>query len=139
MDFCITCKNKKTDLRHDSQVNYRAWTCQKYSKLQDFYEFVPRNDKTGVSVINLIANYSKKKLPNNVDSDSIDHINKLKWRILLTTLVGQDRHCCSHISFITYSRTINSSVDEIRERYRLNHAIAIRAACQAVVCGTTCL
>jgi len=45
-----------------------------------------------------------------VDSDSIDHINKLKWRILLTTLVGQDRHCCSHISFITYSRTRNSSV-----------------------------
>jgi len=33
--------------------------------------------------------------------------------------------------------TRNLSVDEIGERYRSNHAIAV--ACQAVVCGTMCL
>jgi len=31
--------------------------------------------------------------------------------------------------------TANSSVDEIGERYRLNHAIVVQAACQAVACG----
>ena len=35
-------------------------------------------------------------------------------------------------------RTRNS-VDEIGERYRLNHAIIVQAAFQAVVCGTMCL
>ena len=35
----------------------------------------------------------------------------------------------------------NLLVDEIGERYRLNHAIVVQvqAACQAVVCGTMCL
>jgi len=31
------------------------------------------------------------------------------------------------------------SIDEIDERYRLNHAIIVQAVCQAVVCGTMCL
>jgi len=35
-------------------------------------------------------------------------------------------------------KTRTSSVDEVGERYRLNHAIAVQAACQAVVCGTMC-
>jgi len=35
--------------------------------------------------------------------------------------------------------TRNSAVDEIGERYRLNHAIVVQAACQALVCGMMCL
>jgi len=35
--------------------------------------------------------------------------------------------------------TSNSSVDKIGERYLLNHAIVVQAACQAVVYGTMCL
>jgi len=37
------------------------------------------------------------------------------------------------------TRDKNSSVDEIGERYRMNHAIVVQAACQAVVCRTMCL
>ena len=35
--------------------------------------------------------------------------------------------------------TRNLSVDEIGERYRLNHAIVVQAACQADACGMMCL
>jgi len=35
--------------------------------------------------------------------------------------------------------TRNPSVDEIAERYRLNLAIVVQAAFQAVVCGMMCL
>ena len=36
----------------------------------------------------------------------------------------------------TLTRDKNSLVDEIGERYRMNHAIVVQAACQAVVCRT---
>jgi len=40
---------------------------------------------------------------------------------------------------VQISETRNSSVAEIGERYHLNHAIIVQAACQAVVFGTVCL
>jgi len=42
---------------------------------------------------------------------------------------------------IIFTFTRKSSVDEISERYRLNHTIVVdlQAACQAVVCVTMCL
>jgi len=47
--------------------------------------------------------------------------------------------CCfwSHVS--VFVSVLVKLVDETGERYRLNHAIAVQAACQAVVCETMCL
>ena len=39
----------------------------------------------------------------------------------------------------TIFRNKNYSADQIAERYRLNHAIVVQAARQALVCGTLCL
>ena len=59
----------------------------------------------------------------------------------------RDYKLCLHVSINVWENsdcysnvlTRNSSVDETCERYRLNHAIVVQAAWQAVVCGTICL
>jgi len=56
--------------------------------------------------------------------------------LMFTSFTRSLRRRSRHRDSIFVKMTRNSLVDEIGERYRLNHAVVVQADCQAVVCGT---